>query len=235
MFDAWLDAARRAGRVLCPSAATADDLCAAGFSADRIRVVPLGADQTLADPGVAAALRDRYRLEGPVVLWLGVVEPRKDLGTLVSALQQVPEATLVVAGPSGWGVDLPAVVGPLGGRVRIVGRVDEAEKRAWYALADVFAYPSLLEGFGLPVLEAMVQGTPIVASSGTATEEVVGPDAVVVGPGDVDAWAAAIHRLLDDPDEARRLGATGRTRAAAHTWEACAAATVDCYREVLQA
>ncbi|MBC8364709.1 MAG: glycosyltransferase family 4 protein [Actinobacteria bacterium] len=235
MFEAWLDAAGRARCVLCPSAATATDLADAGIPTERIRVVPLGADLRPAEQADVEALRVRHGLTGNVVLWVGVAEPRKNLAVLAEAMEAVPDAVLVMVGAPGWGVDIVNLVRPLGERVRIVGPVDDAEKRAWYALADVFAFPSLLEGFGLPVLEAMAQGAPVVTSAGTSTEEVVGSAGIVVQPSDVDAWTAAIRHLLDDPDEARRLGGSGRSRAAAFTWDRTAAGTVDCYREALAA
>ena len=235
MFESWLASAAGARRILCPSEATAADLRAAGVDDERIRVVPLGVDGTPANPDAVDALRARHRLDGPVVLWVGVAEPRKNLGGLVEAMTAVPEATLALVGAPGWGVDLPALVEPLGGRALVVGAVDDEEKRGWYSLADVVAFPSLGEGFGLPVLEAMAQGTPVVTSSGTATAEVAGDAGLLVEPTDTAALAEAIRHLLDDPAAARRLADAGAERAARYTWEATAELTVAAYREVLAA
>ncbi|MCP4845933.1 MAG: glycosyltransferase family 1 protein [Acidimicrobiales bacterium] len=233
LFEAWLDDARRAAHVICPSQATRSDLLAAGFEPDRVSVIPLGADPVAVDPGAAAALRSHYGLDGPFVLWVGTTEPRKNLVRLVSAMKQIPDIPLVLVGPAGWKEDAARVTAPLGERARIVGRVDEATKHAWYAAADVFAMPSLLEGFGLPVLEAMGHATPVVTSAGTATEEVVGDAGDTVDPTDADAIAGAISGLLADPDEATRLGEAGRERAVTMTWAAAATATADVYRRVL--
>ena len=233
LFEAWLADARRANHVTCPSEATRADLITAGFGTESVSVVPLGADRVAVDPIAADALRTHYGLDGPFVLWVGTTEPRKNLARLVSAMEQIPDIPLVLVGPAGWKENAVRVVAALGERVRIVGRVDEATKNAWYAAADVFAMPSLLEGFGLPVLEAMGHATPVVTSAGTATEEVVGEAGVTVDPADVDAIAGAISGLLADPDEAARLGQAGRERAATMTWAAASAATADVYRRVL--
>ncbi len=235
MFEAWLSAAGRARRVLCPSAATAADLSDAGIPTERICVVPLGVDQRAADPVDVEALRSRYGLHGSVVLWVGVAEPRKNLAGLVEAMAAVPDAVLVLVGPPGWGVDVERLVAPLSERARVVGPVSEDEKRSWYALADVFAFPSLLEGFGLPVLEAMAQGTPVVTSATTATAEVVGSGGVLVDPTDSGSLAEGIRHLLDDAVAAGRFAAAGRARAGTLTWDAVAEQTVTVYRAALAA
>ena len=107
------------------------------------------------------------------------------------------------------------------------------DKQAWYAAADVFCYPSLLEGFGLPVAEAMAQGTPVVTATGTATEEVAAGAALVVDPADPAALAEAIASLLADKGLSARLSEAGRRRAAELSWPAAAQATAAAYREVL--
>ena len=127
MFEAWLEAAGRARCVLCPSAATAADLVDAGIPTERICVVPLGVDLRAAGPVGVEALRSRYGLQGSVVLWVGVAEPRKNLAGLVEAMATVPDAVLVLVGPPGWGVDVQRLVAPLGDRVRVVGPVTEDE------------------------------------------------------------------------------------------------------------
>ena len=233
LFEAWLADAAQADHVTCPSEATRTDLLAAGFRADRVSVIPLGADPVAVDPGAAAALRSHYGLDGPFVLWVGTTEPRKNLVRLVSAMEQIPDVPLVLVGPAGWKEDAASVTEPLGERAHIVGRVDEATKHAWYAAADVFAMPSLLEGFGLPVLEAMGHATPVVTSAGTATAEVVGDTGTTVDPTDTDAIAGAISGLLADPDEASRMGEACRQRAATMTWAVAATATADVYHRVL--
>ncbi|MGH2684041.1 MAG: glycosyltransferase family 4 protein, partial [Actinomycetota bacterium] len=161
-------ARRHADLVLCSSQATLDDCSVNGFAADRLRLAPLGVDAVPADPERAEAMRRRH---GRYVLWSGTIEPRKNLPRLLAAFEQLapahPDLRLVLAGPAGWHEDL----GTPGPRVTTVGFVPDDELRALYAGAAVYCYPSLLEGFGLPVLEAMVQGTPVVTASGTSTAE----------------------------------------------------------------
>jgi glycosyltransferase involved in cell wall biosynthesis len=117
--------------------------------------------------------------------------------------------------------------------VVVVGLVSEAEKRTWFEAADVFCLPSLHEGFGLPVLEAMAHGTPVVTSSGTATEEVVGNGGLTVDPTDGGAIAEALATVLGDASLAERLGEAGRARAADYSWSRTADGLVATYREAV--
>lgn len=221
--------------VLCSSEATRRHCREAGFDDGRLRVVPLAPAPGLAEPvaaGEVAAARRRHALERPYVLWAGTAEPRKNLPGLLAAWRRVgrPGVDLVLAGPDGWQEDAGALAAG-DPSVRRVGFVPAADLAALYAGASAVCYPSLLEGFGLPVLEAMAQGAPVVTSAGTATEELVaGGAGVAVDPRDADALAGAITALLDDPDGARRLGEAGRARAAGYTWERAAALTVEAYR-----
>ena len=233
LAESWLGDARRADWVVCPSEATRRDLAAAGFEEDRLTVVPLGVEPSEVDPDHPAALRAARGLDVPFVLWVGTVEPRKNLLALAQAMQRIPGVPLVVVGPTGWRSDPGAILGPLGDRAHFVGPVGEAEKQAWYAAADVFCYPSLLEGFGLPVAEAMARGTPVVTASGTATEEVAAGAALIVDPADPAAIAEALTSVLADPSLSARLVEAGHRRAAELTWQAAARATADVYREVL--
>jgi glycosyltransferase involved in cell wall biosynthesis len=223
VFNRSLDLVRRrADLVLVSSLATRDDALNAGLPAERLRHVPLGVDVAPADP----AARARFGLDRPYVLFVGTLEPRKNLRRLVEAMGRVrTDHVLAVAGLDGWGDGAP----PVGDRVRLLGFVSDAERDALYAGADVFAYPSLQEGFGLPVAEAMAQGTPVVTSRGTSTEEVAAGAAVLIDPTDTDAIADGIERALADAD---RLRHAGRARAAELTWQRTADATLASYREV---
>jgi glycosyltransferase involved in cell wall biosynthesis len=181
-------AARRAVLVITVSHAAAREIEAhSAISRDRLRVVPNGVDHVDASPEQITATVARHRLAGaPYILWVGSLEPRKNVATLVEAFASLVESggagdhRLALAGPSGWLTDdlVPASararLGGPGGRLRLLGPVSEAELRALYAGATLFALPSRHEGFGLPVLEAMAQGTPVVCSDIAALSELTG-------------------------------------------------------------
>ena len=219
--------------VACPSQASADDCIRAGFAAERVRVIPWGINASRVDEARIARARDAYDLDKRYVLFAGTVEPRKNLPALLAAFARLRDrdAQLVLTGPDGWNEDVRDAVGRLDGRARSLGFVPRADLDALVAGATVFAYPSLEEGFGLPVLEAMAQGTAVITSRGTATEEVAGDAGLLVDPRDVDELAAAMDSLLADPDERVRRGAAGVARAATFTWERTAAAYAQLYRD----
>jgi glycosyltransferase involved in cell wall biosynthesis len=233
-------AVRAARRVLCVSATTARDLTRLlDVDPERVDVTPLGTDLRPAAAAEVEAVRRRLGLDGPYLLGLGTVEPRKDLPTLVRAFAglagELPHR-LVLAGLAGWGSGaLAAAVAASGvaDRVLLAGYVPEADKAALLTGADVVAYPSRWEGFGLPVLEAMACGTPVVTTTGGSLPEVAGDAAALVEPGDADALAAAIAKLAGDSGERQAAAARGRARAAGFTWERCADLTVAAYRRAL--
>jgi len=232
-------AVARAQRVLCVSATTARDLTERlGVDPARVDVTPLGTDLRRASDGEVAALRARFGLgeREPYLLGLGTLEPRKDLPTLVRAFallaRDLPHR-LVLAGLAGWGAgELRAVVAQSGvaDRVLFPGYVPEPDKAALFSGADAFVYPSRYEGFGLPVLEAMACGVPTITTTGGSLPEVAGDGALLVDPGDPDVLAVAVAKLLGDPDEAAALARRGLARAAAQTWDRCAALTAAAYR-----
>ena len=216
--------------IACPSQATADDCEKHGFDPDRVRVVPWGVSSRRASEADAAGTRERLGLDRPYLLWTGTMEPRKNLPRLVEAfLSMDTDMTLVLAGPEGWNEDISALIARGGPRIRTLGFVEPGDLGALYAGAEVFCYPSLFEGFGLPVVEAMAQGTPVVTSAGIATEEAAGGAAVLVDPHDTASIATGIARALERREE---LGAAGLARAAELTWEACARRMHAIYAEV---
>ncbi|MEM9134034.1 MAG: glycosyltransferase family 1 protein [Actinomycetota bacterium] len=228
---AWEAVRRHADRVVCPSRVVADECAGRGIAPERLSVVPWGVEPPQSTEADATAVRARFGLPDRFVLWVGTVEPRKNLPRLVEAMAALPEEHLAVVGPDGWNVDGTDLLAPLGDRVHRLGRVSEHELSALYRAATVFVLPSVLEGFGLPVAEAMAHGTPVVTSAGTATEEVAGGAARLVDPADADALAAAIDAVTAEPDVTDRLVARGRERAAELTW----AATAEGYRKVFAA
>ncbi|HEX5947094.1 MAG TPA: glycosyltransferase family 1 protein [Acidimicrobiales bacterium] len=223
--------------VLCPSQATLEDCAAAGIGRDRLRHVPWGMTTADVTAEAVAEVRERYGIPGRYVLTVGTLEPRKNVARLVEAFARLPhdDVTLVVVGPDGWGESpVAAAAARLGDRLRLTGFVPRSQLAPLYGGASVVCYPSLWEGYGLPVAEAMGAGAPVVTSAGTATEElVVGGAGVAVDPLDVDAIAGGIASVLDDDDLAGRLRAAGRARAEATTWAATAAATIAAYEEVI--
>jgi glycosyltransferase involved in cell wall biosynthesis len=233
-FRRGLELARRhADLVTSPSQETLDDCRRHGFDAGRLRLVPWATDHVVASDADLARVRAAYSLDRPFVLSVGTIEPRKNIPRLVEAFAALDdrELDLVLVGPVGWNEPLRPLVERLPRPPRVLGFVPTADLRALYGAAEIFCYPSLREGFGLPVLEAMVQGTPVVTSAGTATGEVVGEAGLQVDPTDVHAIADALRRLRADPAEASRLGDAGATRAASYTWDRVAEQLLAVYRE----
>lgn len=220
-------AARRADLVLTGTRAAAAELEERlRLPAARIRVVPYGVDPPVRpDPGTL----HRYRLKQGYVLWVGSLEPRKGVDTLVEAMSRLG-APLVLAGYAGWKTAAPTPQPFL----RQLGRVTDAELQALYAGAAAFAFPSLHEGFGLPVLEAMAAGAPVVAADIPALREVAGDAALLVPPGDASAWCEALQAVLAlGQVERANVVERGRLRAATFTWRATAERTLELYRQLV--
>jgi glycosyltransferase involved in cell wall biosynthesis len=219
---------RRASLVLCSSSATVEDCAAQGIGRDRLRLVPLGVRPIAVDAAAIVDVRHRYGLPEEYLLFVGTLEPRKNLHRLIEAVRRVPDAPpLVVVGPAGWGDAVPSLDGV---DVRLLGRVPGADRDALYAGSAVTCYPSIWEGFGLPVLEAMAAGAPVVTSRGISTEEVAGGAAVLVDPLDIDDIARGIVEARSDRV---RLVEAGHRRVAECTWERTAELTIAAYRDVV--
>jgi glycosyltransferase involved in cell wall biosynthesis len=237
-------AIERADVLIAISESTRRDLIERmGAPADRIVVTQLAADPGLArvtDPVRLAQVRRRYGLPERFVLSLGAMEPRKNLARLLEAFVALAPAvrkdvTLVVAGAQGWlndSIHEQVQKLGLGDSVRFAGYIEEADLAAVYSLATVFAYPSLWEGFGLPVLEAMACGTPVLTANVSSLPEGAGDAAVLVPPNDVDAIAEGLGRLLEDDTLRRQLSERGYRRAASFSWERCALETLAVYKAV---
>jgi len=237
-------AIERADALIAISESTRRDLIERmGAPPDRIVVTQLAADPGLArvtDPIRLEQVRRRYALPERFVLSLGAMEPRKNLARLLEAFVALSPAvrkdvTLVVAGAQGWlndSIHEQVQKLGLGESVHFAGYIEEEDLAAVYSLATVFAYPSLWEGFGLPVLEAMACGTPVLTSSVSSLPEVAGDAAVLVPPNDVDAIAEGLGRLLEDDALRRRLSERGYRRASGFSWERCARETLAVYKAV---
>jgi glycosyltransferase involved in cell wall biosynthesis len=233
-FDRGLKLALRdADIVMCSSRATLKDCAAHGFAADRLRFVPMGTEVPPASPEQVDAVRRTHGLPNDYILWTGTVEPRKNLPRLLEAYRALgTDLPLVLVGPPGWNEDLDALVADIRDRVKVVGFVPKEELAPLYAGATVFCFPSLLEGFGLPVLEAMAQGTPVVTSRGTSTEELAEGAGVLVDPLDVDSIRAGLERVLGDQSFADELANAGRKRVGEYSWDRTADLIEEIYREV---
>lgn len=230
-------ARREAAAVIVPTAFGRDELLAEGFEERRVHVAhhgiavpgPIAAD----GPADEAVLR-RLGVQAPFVLFVGTLEPRKGIADLLAAHRVLrrahPDLALVLAGPAGWGAppDLsgPGVVG--------LGATHDDDLDALYRAAVALALPSRYEGFGLPVLEAMARGCPVVTSDAASLVEVAGGAAAQVAVGDVDALADALHRLASDPDHRDVQCIAGRARAADFSWSGSAVAHAGAYRDALE-
>lgn len=234
---------RRAKRILAISQSTADDLTnLLGIPAHKIDVTPLGYDAQRFrpyTPDEIEVFRIRRGLPERFWLFVGTLEPRKNLVTLLRAYAQLPtheQVPLILGGGKGWMVDeifdTIAHYG-LGDKVTHVGFIPTADLPLWYNSAEVFMYPSVFEGFGLPVLEAMACGTPVITSNVSSLPEVAGDAGLTLPPNDIPAWVDALHRAYDDVvwrDTARKQGLE---RAQQFTWARTAQLTIESYRRAI--
>ncbi len=251
--DGIAAAARRADLVLTVSESSRAELVEhTAIAEERIRVVPNGVDLDVATEGQVLQLTRRLSLDDrPYVLWVGSLEPRKNVEALLGLPAALAAAglphRLALVGPSGWGPtagrvrEAAAAAAP--GSVVLVGPVGAADLAPLYRGAALFCFPSVHEGFGLPVLEAMAQGTPVLCSTASSLPEVAGPAARFVegsgavgpgpsGPTERERWDAAVVQLLGDERALADLAAAGPARAAAFPWSACAQATAAVFGEV---
>jgi glycosyltransferase involved in cell wall biosynthesis len=236
-FDRWLE---RSSRVIVPSTSTRDDLVKLHeVDPDKVDIVHHGTEAHGFRPpseGAVDDVRRRHGIVGPYVLFLGGLEPRKNVEALVRAFGRASvDATLVLAGgrvrwfPEGEEAVDRAIAELQGGaRERVVrtGYVHGKEKLALLAGAQVLAYPSLYEGFGLPVLEAFAASVPVLTSNVSSLPEVAGDAALLIDPYDTRAIAEGLEQLCGDEDLRRVLVAAGMARVTSFTWERCARRTL---------
>lgn len=223
--------ARTARRVIAISQATADDLIELnGVPRQKVRVVHSGVDEAM----VAAPLPERFGISGSYILHVGSLHPRKNLARLIEAFALIKDTLgglqLVLAGRPGWEYGrLLEKIDELGlaGRVILPGYVSDEERSALYRGARVYAFPSLYEGFGFPVLEAMAHGAPVVCSNTSSLPELVADAALTVDPLDVQGLAEAVEQLLVDETLRRDLVQRGFRRVELFSWESCARSTLD--------
>ncbi|HZI66900.1 MAG TPA: glycosyltransferase family 1 protein [Thermoanaerobaculia bacterium] len=235
----WEKTVERAARFLCVSETTARDLAARyPETRERIAVARNGVDEEfrpLEDAGADDRARRRFSNGRPYVLYLGTLEPRKDVETLVAACERLwsrrrARPDLVLAGGAGWkstALHRRIARSPFRDKIHLAGYAARPQAIELYRAAEAFVYPSLAEGFGLPVAEAMACGTPVVASDIDALREVAGDAALYAAPRDFAAFSRAIERLLDDEDARASFRDAGFRRAALFTWSEAARRTAD--------
>jgi glycosyltransferase involved in cell wall biosynthesis len=249
--DRWLlnlfisFSARRAAKVITLSESSKRDLIERfRVPPDKITITPCGADETMRrveDSQVIADVLRRYKIAPPFILSVGLLQPRKNLPRVVEAFallrQRHSELThrLVIAGRIGWGIE------PLTQRIRqlqlenavhFAGYIADEDLPALYSAADLFVYPSLYEGFGIPPLEAMACGTPVVTANVSSLPEVVGDAALTVNPLEVEEISTAMERVLTDATLRQTLSKRGLERAKEFTWERMARLTVEVYQSM---
>jgi glycosyltransferase involved in cell wall biosynthesis len=251
-LDLWFDGLamaglRRARIVISDSQFTSQTVVEAlGLVPEKIRVVPLGVAHEVFHPRpIPDAFMQRYQLDPRLryLLYVGSENPRKNLPRLVQAFARVraslPRVRLIKLGSPEYGPQAESLrtrIQELGlsDAVLFYDHVPDHDLALFYNLAELFCFPSLYEGFGLPPLEAMACGTPVVCSDAASLPEVVGDAAIMIDPYDVEALAAAMQRVLADPDLQADLRQRGLERAASFTWGRTARQTVAVYREVLR-
>jgi glycosyltransferase involved in cell wall biosynthesis len=227
----WRRIRQRADLVVCPTDWVADDCIRRGVPADRVATVSWGVDRPACPRDRAAGILADLGLRPGYALWVGPLTPRKNPRRAALALGRL-DVDVVAVAP---GPDDPAAVAAwasLGPRLRRFSSVGADQLSALYRGAGALLYPSLAEGFGLPILEAMAHGTPVVTSRGSGTGEVSGGAALLVDPERIDDLAGALEAALWDPSTRRRLIDDGFARAAQLTWDHTAKAYAEAFRSV---
>ena len=235
----------RAAKVIAVSESTrCDAMRILAVPGDKVVAIANGVDKDMRpidDRELRESFRQRNHLDGPFVLFVGTLEPRKNIPTLLRAhallaQQQSFKHSLVIAGGKGWYYEeIDALVDQLGLRGKVVfpGYVRQEDLPLWYSLADLFVYPSIYEGFGLPPLEAMACGTPVIVSDVSSLPEVVGEAGERVDPHDATRLADIIQTITQDRGRHAALRQAGLARAKLFSWRATASRTAQVYREVL--
>lgn len=237
---------RRAARVIAISEATRQDVIRMlGAPGEKVAVTHLGVDLATFQPAAAETTHEiaaKYGMRSPYLLYVGKIEPRKNLDALITAFDAIadefPGHQLALAGNPGWNYEhvlAAAAASGHSGRVHLAGFVQDADLPAVYAGATLFVYPSSYEGFGFPVLEAMACGAPVITSNVSSLPEVAGDAALMVDPKDAVALAGAMRRVLADEGLRGQMRTAGLAQAARFTWDRTARRTLQVYEEAYAA
>ncbi|MBI1865012.1 MAG: glycosyltransferase family 4 protein [Nitrospirae bacterium] len=245
LYMQWLVrmAVKRADRIIAVSECTRLDLMnILGVDSSRIVAIPEAAGPEFAPPGPERieSVLNRYKISGRYLLHVGNLEPKKNLPRVIRAFDRVArmpggeDLSLVIAGKKGWLYDeiFRTANGTTTNSIRFLGYVPRDEMAAIYAGASCFVFPSIYEGFGLPVLEAMACGTPVVTSNISSMPEVAGGAAVLVDPYDEESIASGILAVVSDPSLQGQLRREGILRSRTFSWDRAARETLDLYRDV---
>lgn len=243
LFFPWMTrmSARKARAIIAVSENTRRDaMRILKVAPDKIFTVQNGIGtefRPIDDPALLEVCQKKYNLKQPFILYVGTVEPRKNLPLLLRSFARLAaqrsDFSLVVVGRLGWMYeDVFHLVESLGlvGQVQFTGYVPAEDLPMVYNLAQIFVYPSLYEGFGFPPLEAMACGVPVITTASSAMQDQVGDAAILTPPGDEQALYEAIDRLIHDPELRRMLSVRGRSRAAQFTWQTTAQKTLQVYQ-----
>jgi len=238
--------ARLASIILAPSESTASDIeNLFGMDRKKIKVVPLASDpvfKIIPPCGSDIKVMEKFKITKPYILSVGTIEPRKDYATLIKsynlARQDQPELNhrLVIAGRTGWKSESAyreKDISPFSEDIIFAGRVDDSELVKLYNHADIFVYTSLFEGFGLPPLEAMSCGLPVICSDSSSIKEVVDTAGILVEPGDTAGFSRSIIRLLKEDSLKRELSSRSIKRSAEFSWKKTAEETLSAYLSTL--
>lgn len=237
---------KRADIVIADSESTKKDLIEiCGFDKERIKVVHLGVDESFVsvhDEKKNISIKAKYGLSMPFLLFVGTIEPRKNISGLLDAYSIACEKhgikeDLVIVGKKGWLYE--PIFKKINGskyrqKIKVLENVISEDLPAIYSSAELFVYPSLYEGFGLPPLEAMACGTPVITSNVSSLPEVVGDAAIMIDPNNSDELADQISKVLNDKDLQKRLREKGFERAKLFSWDKSALETIKVYEEVLK-
>jgi glycosyltransferase involved in cell wall biosynthesis len=227
---------RTAAHLLADSAATKRDLINRyNAEPDTITVAYPGLDPAIRrveDPAEIARVKAKYHIDGVYLLYLGTIQPRKNLQRLIGAFSQLQAAIgqLLLAGKPGWYSD--QLLQQASDHVHFIGYVEAADKNALLSGATAFVFPSLYEGFGFPVLEALTCGVPVLCSNTSSLPEVAGDAAVLVNPLEVDSIAHGLHEITTNEDLRKKLIEIGYRQAQTFTWQACADSVLEVFENV---
>ena len=236
--------AKLARKIITPTESVKREVCEhLRVKANKVIAIPSAARQSFRPVPSEQTVETRKRLaiEDDFLLFVGTLEPRKNLLTLLKAFDQIVRQTslrpqLVIAGGEGWLMDETFSFikhSGIGDRLRLTGYLGDAELRALYSSCRIFVYPSLYEGFGLPPLEAMACGAPVIAGRVAALQEVLGSAARLFDPLNVEALAGSIVELMENEEERSRLASNGPKHAAKFSWAETARRTLNVYRDVM--